>query len=89
MPHPESFCSGSEVHGLNTRSKTQFYIPTANLSVFQQGTLYTGTWLFNRLPKIIQSLRKDRISFKNNLFSYLMNNSFYTVDEFLEHTVNT
>jgi hypothetical protein len=48
----------------------------------------TGIRLFNRLPKIIQSLRKDRISFKNNLFSYLMNNSFYTADEFLKHTVN-
>jgi hypothetical protein len=36
----------------------------------------------------IKSLRKDIISFKNNLVSYLMNNSFYTVAEFLEYTVN-
>jgi hypothetical protein len=47
-----------------------------------------GIRLFNRLPRTIQSLRKDRISFKNNLFSYLMNNSFCTVDTFLEHTIN-
>jgi hypothetical protein len=41
-----------------------------------------GIRLFNRVPATIQSLRKDRMSFKNNLFSYLMNNSFYTVAEF-------
>jgi hypothetical protein len=69
-------------HGLNTRSKNQFYIPTANISTFQKGTMFTGIRLFNRLPRTIQSLRKDRNSFKNNLFSYLMNNSFYTVDDF-------
>jgi hypothetical protein len=27
-----NFCLDSEVHGLNTRSKNQFYIPTSNLS---------------------------------------------------------
>jgi hypothetical protein len=44
--------------------------------------------LFNRLPMPIRSLRKDRISFKNNLVSYLMNNSFYADAEFLERTAN-
>jgi hypothetical protein len=46
-----NFYSGSEVHGLNTRSKNQFYILTANLSVFQKGTVFAGNRLFNRLPK--------------------------------------
>jgi hypothetical protein len=50
--------------------------------------MFTGTRLFNILPRTIQSLRKDRISFKNNFISYCMNNSFYTVAEFLEHTAN-
>jgi hypothetical protein len=49
--------------------------------------MFTGIRLFNRLPMTIQSLRKDRISFKNNFF-YHMNNSFYTVDAFLEYTIN-
>jgi hypothetical protein len=50
--------------------------------------MFTGIRLFNRLPMTIQSHRKDRISFKNKLFLYLMNNSFYTVDESLEYTMN-
>jgi hypothetical protein len=50
--------------------------------------MFTGTRFFNRLHRTIQSLRKVRINFKNNLNSYIMNNSFYTVAEFLEYTAN-
>jgi hypothetical protein len=88
MDNQNNFRSGLEVHGLNTTSKNQLYLPTSNLSVFQKGTSFSGIRLFNSLPGTIQSLRYDRVHFKNNLFSYLMTNSFYTVAEFLEHTVN-
>jgi hypothetical protein len=83
-----NFCSGLEVHGLNIRSQNQLYLPISNLFVFQKDTMFTGIRLFNRLPMTIQSLRNDRISFKNKLFLYLMNNSFYSVAEFLEYTMN-
>jgi hypothetical protein len=62
---------GLEVHGLNTRSKNQLYLPTSNLSVFQKGTTFSGIRLFNSLPGTIQSLRNGRVRFKNNLLSYL------------------
>jgi hypothetical protein len=83
-----NFPSGLAVHGLNARSKSQFYLPTSNLSVFQKGTTSSGIRLFNSLPGTIQSLRNDRARFRNNLLSYLMANSFYTVAELFEHTVN-
>jgi hypothetical protein len=89
IDNQSKFCSGLEVHVLNTRSKNQLYLPTSNFSVFQKGTMFTGTRLFNRLPMTIQSVRKGRISFKNKLISYLMSNSLYTVAEFLEHTAKT
>jgi hypothetical protein len=88
IDNQNNFRSGLEVHGLNTRSKNQFYLPTTNLSVFQKGATFHGIRLFNSLPGTIHSLRNDRVHFKNNLLSYLMANSFYTVAEFLEHTVN-
>jgi hypothetical protein len=47
IDNQNNICSGSEAHGLNTRSKNQFYIPTANLSVFQKGTIFTCIRLFN------------------------------------------
>jgi hypothetical protein len=88
IDNQSNFRLGLEVHGLNTRSNNQLYLPTSNLSVFQKGAKLTGIRLFNSLPRTIQSLKNDRISFKNNLSSYLMKNSFYTVAAFLEHTVN-
>jgi hypothetical protein len=88
MDNQNNICSGLEVHGLYIRSRNQLYLPISNLSVFQKGNMFTGIRLFNRLPMTIQSLRKDRISFKNKLFLYLMNNSFYAVAEFLEFTMN-
>jgi hypothetical protein len=48
--------SGLELHGLNTRSKNQLYLPTSKHSIFQKGTMFTDIMLFNRLPRIIQSL---------------------------------
>jgi hypothetical protein len=88
IDNQNNFCSGLEVHGLNTRSKNQLYLPTTNLSVLQKSATFSGTRLFNSLPGTIQSLRNDRVCSKNNLLSYLMANSFYTVAEFLEHIVN-
>jgi hypothetical protein len=82
------FCSGLEVHCLNIRSRNQLYLSNSNLSVFQNGTMCTSIRLFNRMPMTIQNLTKDRISFKNKLFLYLMNNLLYTVAEFLEYTMN-
>jgi hypothetical protein len=88
IDNQNNFRSGLEVHGLNTRSKNQLYLPTTNLSVVQKGATFSGIRLFNSSPGTIQSLRNDRVRFKNNLLSYLMANSFYTVAEFLAHTAN-
>jgi hypothetical protein len=61
------FCSGSDVHGLNTRNCGQLYLPNANLSVFQKGSMFAAIKLFNRPPKLIQSLKEDKMGFRNKL----------------------
>jgi hypothetical protein len=33
IDNQNNFCSGLEVHGLNTRSRNQLYLPTTDLSV--------------------------------------------------------
>jgi hypothetical protein len=60
------FCSGLDVHGLNTRNQKQLYLPNSNLSAFQNGTILTAIKLFNRFPIIIQYLKEERISLKKN-----------------------
>jgi hypothetical protein len=88
MDNQSNCDSGSEIHGLNTRSKSQLCLPISNLSVFQKGTNFSGIKLFNSLPSTVQSLRNDSARFKNKLRTYLVTNSFYSVAELLEHAVN-
>jgi hypothetical protein len=66
----------------------QLYLPNINLSAFRKGSMFSAIKLFNRLPKIIQSIKEDRTSFRKELTSYLMNNAFYTVSEYLECNLN-
>jgi hypothetical protein len=47
IDNKSNFHSGLEVHGLNTRSKNQLYLPISNLSVFQKGTTFSDIRLFN------------------------------------------
>jgi hypothetical protein len=78
----------SYLHGCHTINRKQLHVPNANFSAFQKVTMFTAIKLLNRLPKTIQSLKEVRISFKMNLFLYFMNNSSYTVPEFVEHNIN-
>ena len=84
IDNPNNFQTGLEVHGLHTRSKNQLFIPTANLTSVQKGITYSGIKIYNNLPSNILSLKNDGEGFKNELYRYLLNISFYSVKEFLE-----
>jgi hypothetical protein len=43
-----------------------------------------GVKIFNHLPPEIKSMSNDRKSFKSKLTTFLLQNSFYTTEEFLE-----
>jgi hypothetical protein len=60
-------------------------MPTVNLFVFRKGIACSGIRVFNSLASNIQHLRNDRARFKTKLGTYLITNSFYSVNEFLEH----
>jgi hypothetical protein len=84
IDNPNHFQTGSEIHGLHTRSKNQLFIPNTNLTSDQKGITYSGIKTYIILPSIILNLKNDRKQFKNELYRYLLNNSFYSVKEFLE-----
>jgi len=79
-----NFQTVSEVNELHTTSKNQLFIPNTNLTSVQKGIAYSGIKIYNSLSSNILSLKKDRKRFKNELNSYLLGNSFYSVKEFLE-----
>jgi hypothetical protein len=88
IDNENKFYSGLEVHGLNTRRKNQLNLSISNLSVFQKGTMFTGIRLLIDFLGPLKVFERTESVLKNNFISYLMNNSFYTVAEFLEHTAN-
>jgi hypothetical protein len=40
-----------------------------------------------RRVALVRATRQDKIGFKNKLSLYLMNNSFYTVSEYVEYNI--
>ena len=84
IDNPNNFRTGLEMHGLYTRRRNHLFTPVANLASVQKGITYSGIKIFNSLPNSILNHRNDRNTFKNELYKYLLNYSFYSVKEFLE-----
>jgi hypothetical protein len=76
------------VHKLNIRSAYDMYNPQTNLAQFQKGICYMGVKIFNHLPIEIKSMSNDTKSFKSKLTTFLLQNSFCTIDEYFELKLN-
>jgi hypothetical protein len=79
----------NSVHTINTRSNDQLHISITHLSSYQRRVYYSGVKLFNTLPTNISVLKNDKNQFSIVLRSYLLRNSFYSIDEFIEHAKST
>ena len=84
IDNPNNYKTGLEIHGLHTRSKNQLFSPAANLPSVQKGIAYSSMKVYNSLPSNILNLKNDRTKFTNEVYSRLLNNSFYCVQKFLE-----
>jgi hypothetical protein len=88
IDNPNNFQTGLEIHGLHTRSKNQLFVPAANLTSVQKGITYSGMKIYISLPNNLLNLKNDMKQFKNELYRYFLNNSFYSVKEFLEFSID-
>jgi hypothetical protein len=50
--------------------------------VVQKGVLFAGCKIFNHLPNEIKEVFADAKLFKSELKTYLLEQSFYSLDEF-------
>ena len=73
--------TNSQMHKITTRQTSDFYIPAANLTIYQKGVYYQGITIYNHLPKTIKDLSGDKNKFKLALKRYLLHNSFYNLKE--------
>jgi hypothetical protein len=47
------FRLNSEIHGFNTKNKSNLHLPPSKLTVFQRGPYYSGIKAFNNLPTYV------------------------------------
>jgi len=76
------FKVNSEIHNINTRTKSNVHRQISNLSAYQKGTYYSGIRVFNSLPSQVKNLSPNRNQFKHALKNFLYFHSFYTLDEY-------
>jgi hypothetical protein len=84
----QSFIKNWEIHNHNTRSANNLHIPAANITKYKKGAYYMGTKIFNHLPNHIKGLVNEKKVFKRTLQRFLLDNVFYSIDEFLNFNVN-
>ena len=78
----ELFRSDSEIHGITTRYNSDLHVPSTSLTLFQKGICYSGSRIFNHLPTNIKDLLLNEKRFKSVLKKYLLENCFYTLEEY-------
>jgi hypothetical protein len=76
----------SDFHGYDTRTKDDFYIFQYNTSLYKKSVVNMSIRLHNSLPSDLKELG-DFKKFKRALKSFLLNNPFYSLSEFL-HMLN-
>jgi len=65
------------------RNKLQLHKLTANLILYQKGLYYMIINIFNELPEYVAELVVDKNSFISTLKKYLVNKSFYSIEDFI------
>jgi len=78
----------SEIHNINTRFNSELHTPTAKLTTFQKVPFYFGIKVFNLLPTSIRSTSHDIKQFRSVLKSFLLINSFYTLEDYFTWNSN-
>ncbi len=79
-----SFQTGSDVHEYNTRQRHQHRQSQHRLEISASLPQNMGPKLFNKLPDHIKLENNHKI-FKNKLKKFLVEESFYSVGEFLRY----
>jgi hypothetical protein len=80
--------SKSEIHNIYTRFSSNLYTTTGNLTSFQKGPFYFRIKVFSHLPTSIKNTSHDINKFRSVLKSFLLINSFYSLEEYFTWNSN-
>jgi hypothetical protein len=79
------FRLNSEIHGFNTKNKSNLHLPPSKLTVFQRGPYYSGIKASSNLPTHVKNILQTKKQFKRALKQYLHCNTFYSLNEFYNY----
>ena len=72
------------IHLHDTRQKSDLFITGHNTKLFEKSTTYSGIHIYNRLAKEIKNT-ETLTKFKKKLIDFLIEECFYSVEEFLNY----
>ena len=81
------FLDNAELYTIKTRNSYNLHHPLSHLTKYQTAVHYAGIRIFNYLPTSIKSIVNETKEFKRALKRFLLNNSFYSMDEFFNYKV--
>jgi len=71
-----------QYYNYGTRQHLDFHSPSANLKKFQTGVRYMSVKIYNSLPIYIKNESNNTKKFESLLKKFLLENSFYSLEEF-------
>jgi len=75
----------AELYTIKTRDRYNLHPPVSHLTKYQKGVHYVGIRFFTYLLTSIKSLVNETKEFKKTLKRFLLDNSFYSMDEFFNY----
>jgi len=83
------FKSNLGLHTINTRNSCDLCLPSVHLSKVQKGVYHSGIKVFNCLPPRIKCLSGDVLKFRLALKRFLLEGSFYIIQEYFDWNLMT
>jgi len=81
------FVDNEELNTIKARNSYKLHPPLSHLTKYQKGVHYAGIRISNHLPTSIKSRANETKEFKKALKRFLLDNSFYSTDEFFNYKV--
>jgi len=82
----DDFTINSDIRPYNTQSNTNLHPSLARLTKYKKRVYFSGIKIYNCLPRRIKQLSGDVNTIKLALKKFLLDGSFYSIEEFLERT---
>ena len=72
------------IHDYETRHRSDFQTQFCRNDIFKKSVINLGTKLYNKLPNYLKNLENLK-PFKKHLKAFLLQRTFYSMQEYLSH----